>query len=88
MFVLMAYDVSSKRAGRILKTARRYLNWVQNSVLEGEITAGDMKALKRERGESIDPEHDSVLFYTWREPWQLSRYAMGPDQPAERSNFI
>ena len=88
MFVLMAYDVSSKRAGRILKTARRYLNWVQNSVLEGEITAGDMKALKRELEAVLDPGYDSVLFYTWREPWQLSRDAMGPIQPAERSNFI
>ena len=87
MFVLMAYDASSKRVGRILRTARRYLNWVQNSVLDGEITAGALKALKRELGEIIDPEHDSVLFYVWAEGRYTSRGCLGVQREA-RANFV
>ena len=46
MFVLMFYDVGEKRVGKVLKTARRYLTWIQNSVLEGELTPASMAALK------------------------------------------
>lgn len=34
----MVYDVNEKRVNKVLKIGRKYLNWVQNSVLEGEIT--------------------------------------------------
>ena len=87
MFVLMAYDANGKRVGRILKTARRYLNWVQNSVLEGEITQGDLKALKRDLAGIIDPEYDRVLFYVWRAGRYNSREAMGA-AGEERGNFL
>ncbi len=83
----MVYDAGVKRVGPILKTARRYLNWVQNSVLEGEITQGDLKALKRDLASVINPEYDSVLFYIWRTGSYASREAMGPER-AVRSNFV
>ncbi len=87
MFVLMVYDAGVKRVGPILKTARRYLNWVQNSVLEGEITQGDLKALKRDLASVINPEYDSVLFYVWRTEHYASREALGVER-AVRSNFV
>ena len=45
MFVLMFYDVGEKRVGRVLKTARRYLTWIQNSVLEGDLSPATFEAL-------------------------------------------
>ena len=35
MFVIMVYDVNQKRVAKVLKIARKYLNWVQNSVFGG-----------------------------------------------------
>jgi CRISPR-associated protein Cas2 len=38
MFVILVYDFDKKRVAKALKIARKYLYWVQNSVLEGEIS--------------------------------------------------
>ena len=31
------YDVGEKRVGKMLNYCRKYLNWIRNSVFEGEI---------------------------------------------------
>ena len=46
MFILMFYDVGEKRVNKVLKTARRYLTWIQNSVLEGDLTPAGFESLK------------------------------------------
>lgn len=66
MFVLMFYDVGEKRVAKVLKTARRYLTWIQNSVLEGDLTPATFERLKTDVKKVLDLEYDSVLFYTWR----------------------
>jgi CRISPR-associated protein Cas2 len=66
MFVIMVYDVESKRVGKVLKTARKHLYWVQNSVLEGNINESSYKKLKLELSQIIDSDYDSVIFYTFR----------------------
>ncbi|MBC7195172.1 MAG: CRISPR-associated endonuclease Cas2, partial [Caldisericia bacterium] len=38
MYVIMVYDVNEKRVNKVLKIGRKYLNWIQKSVLEGEFT--------------------------------------------------
>lgn len=63
MFVILAYDVASKRTGRVMKIAKKYLNARQRSVFEGFITEGQLKALKKEIAEVIEPEKDSVIMY-------------------------
>ena len=47
MYVIAVYDVGQKRVGKMLKLCRRYLNWIQNSVFEGEITDVKLKELNR-----------------------------------------
>ena len=61
----MVYDVNEKRVGKVLKTSRRYLVRVQNSVFEGEITPGRLNSLKAELSKIINENEDSVLFYIW-----------------------
>ncbi|HPO28372.1 MAG TPA: CRISPR-associated endonuclease Cas2, partial [Petrotogaceae bacterium] len=34
----MTYDIGEKRVSKVHKITKRYLNWVQRSVFEGEIT--------------------------------------------------
>ena len=37
MYVIMVYDVSVQRVAKVLHIGRRYLTWVQNSVMEGPL---------------------------------------------------
>ena len=48
MFVIVVYDINRKRVGRALKICRNYLDHVQKSVFEGNITEGQLKQLKNE----------------------------------------
>ena len=77
MFVIMVYDVNSKRVAKILKTSRRYLLRVQNSVFEGEITLGKLNALKNEIAAIINDDEDSVIFYVWRNKFYSRRECIG-----------
>jgi CRISPR-associated protein Cas2 len=77
MFVLMFYDVGEKRVGKVLKTARRYLTWIQNSVLEGDLTPAQLESLKIDIGKVIAKDYDSVLLYIWRVERYMQRDIMG-----------
>jgi CRISPR-associated protein Cas2 len=66
VFVILVYDFAEKRVAKALKTARKYLHWVQNSVLEGEISQANYVKLKMEMKQLVDPSEDSVIFYTFR----------------------
>jgi CRISPR-associated protein Cas2 len=77
MFVILVYDFGEKRVAKALKIARKYLHWVQNSVLEGEITNANYEKLKRELHKLMDETEDSVIFYTFRTTRYTSRESMG-----------
>ena len=80
MFVIMVYDVGQKRVAKMLKTGRRYLTWVQNSVLEGQLSPGVFAKLKKDVKKIIDEEEDSVIFYTWRSEQYTTREIMGVER--------
>jgi len=73
----MVYDVNQKRINKVLNTARKYLEWIQNSVLEGEITEAKFERLKREIELIIDEEEDSVIFYIMRTTKYSERQIIG-----------
>lgn len=77
IYVILVYDVNVSRVGKVLKTARRYLHWVQNSVLEGELTEATYRRLKMELGNIINPQEDSVLFYILGSGRYTKRELMG-----------
>lgn len=83
MFVLMFYDVGEKRVAKVLKTSRRYLTWIQNSVLEGDLTPATLERLKADVKKVLDLEYDSVLFYTWRSERYMSREVVGVERGVE-----
>jgi len=58
----MVYDINEKRVNKVLKIGRKYLDWIQNSVLEGEITDAKFEKLKLELKKVIKEEEDSVVF--------------------------
>lgn len=63
MFVIITYDVSEKRVGKVCKKLREYLDWSQNSVFEGEITKGNLVKCLSELNRIIDKNEDSVYLY-------------------------
>ncbi len=66
MFLILVYDFGEKRVAKALKISRKYLHWVQNSVLEGEISEANLVKLKKELLSILVPEEDSVILYTFR----------------------
>lgn len=77
MFVIVVYDVGEKRVAKVLKICRKYLTWVQNSVLEGEISEASFKKLKLELKKAIKESEDSVIFYILRTTKYSERETMG-----------
>ena len=63
MYVIITYDVQQKRVAKILKICKKYLNHIQKSVFEGNITELKLRNLKNELSEFILPQYDSVIIY-------------------------
>ncbi len=80
MYIIMVYDIAENRVNKVLKTARKYLTWIQNSVLEGEITPAKYQRLKHELEQIIDKNHDSIKFYILRDQKQLKTETLGQEK--------
>ncbi|WP_096231032.1 CRISPR-associated endonuclease Cas2 [Thermoanaerobacterium sp. RBIITD] len=83
MFLILVYDVNEKRVNKVLKTCRKYLNWVQNSVLEGEISDANLKKLKLELSGIINTDEDSIILYLLRTTKYSEREIMGLEKGGE-----
>lgn len=76
MYVILVYDIDSKRVAKMLKLCRRYLNWIQNSVFEGEITAVKLRELIHE-AKGIMVEKDSLIVFKSRDEKWLDKEVHG-----------
>jgi len=77
MFVILAYDVASKRTGKVLKLVKKYLHPRQRSVFEGFITEGKLNALKKELAFTVDPQKDSIVIYRLESSKYIQREELG-----------
>ena len=80
MYVILVYDIGEKRVGKMLKLCRRYLNWVQNSVFEGEITEVKLKELLVSAKKIMEIENDSILVFKSREERWLEKEVIGKEK--------
>lgn len=80
MYVIAVYDVASERTGKMLKLCRQYLNWVQNSVFEGEITEVKLKELILESKSIMDESYDSFILFKNRQPNWLDKQVIGKEK--------
>jgi CRISPR-associated protein Cas2 len=80
MYVIAMYDVGQKRVGKMLKLCRRYLNWIQNSVFEGEITEVKLLELKYQAMLIIDEETDSLIIFKTRQEKWLDKEIVGHER--------
>ncbi len=77
MYIILVYDVGQKRCGKMLKLCRRYLNWIQNSVFEGEITEAKLTELKYKASSIMDDETDSIIIFKTRQEKWLAKEIVG-----------
>ncbi|MHA1280823.1 MAG: CRISPR-associated endonuclease Cas2 [Candidatus Helarchaeota archaeon] len=85
MYALLVYDVGEKRVGKMLKLCRRYLNWIQNSVFEGEITEIKLKELQSKAKKIMELEEDSLIIFKSRDEKWLEKEIVGKEKnPLER----
>lgn len=64
MYVILVYDIGEKRVGKMLKLCRQYLNWIQNSVFEGELSEVKLNELKVKAKRIMDVESDSLIIFS------------------------
>jgi len=80
MYCILVYDVGTERVGKMLKLCRRYLNWIQNSVFEGELTELKLKELVYEARQLMDEDHDSLILFTSRNARWLDKQIIGQER--------
>ena len=80
MYCILVYDVGEKRVVKMLKLCRQYLNWIQNSVFEGELTEFKLKELTFKMKEIMDEAYDSVIIFSSRNERWLDKQIIGVDK--------
>ena len=69
--------VELKRVAKVCKYLRQHLNWVQNSVFEGELTKAQLARVKSGLFTIIDESEDSVLIYQMRHEKWMDKQVIG-----------
>ncbi|MBY0347388.1 MAG: CRISPR-associated endonuclease Cas2 [Hydrotalea flava] len=87
MYIILVYDIEQKRVGKMLKLCRIYLNWIQNSVFEGEITEVKLKELIVKAKIMMDIKTDSLIIFKSRQEKWLEKQVIGKEKN-EVDNFI
>ncbi len=86
MYVILVYDIEEKRVVKMLKLCRRYLNWIQNSVFEGELSDVKLKELLHEAKLIMKEEKDSIIVFKSRQGKCATQQQMkGPINPAPKN---
>ena len=80
MYVLLVYDIKERRVGKMLKLCRQYLNWIQNSVFEGEISEVKLKELLLKAETFLDLDEDSVIIFKSRTREWLQKEVLGQER--------
>ncbi|MEM6396712.1 MAG: CRISPR-associated endonuclease Cas2 [Bacteroidota bacterium] len=87
MYVIAVYDVAAERTSKMLKLCRQYLNWIQNSVFEGELSPVQLLELEAAAKEIMDLSYDSFIIFTNTHVHRTDRRIIGCKR-AEDGQFL
>jgi CRISPR-associated protein Cas2 len=87
MYVILVYDFGERRVSKMLKLCRKYLNWVQNSVFEGEISELQLKQLEASAKDFMDPDEDSIIIFSSRSQMFMDKRIIGVERNTT-DNFL
>lgn len=85
--MILVYDFGEKRVNKMLKLCRRYLNWIQNSVFEGEISEVRLKELLMSCDKFMDKSEDSVIVFSGPSQVSLNKHIIGKER-SSIDNFL
>lgn len=87
MYAIIVYDVSTERVAKVCYFLRQFMNWIQNSVFEGELTKSELERIKEGLKGLISEEQDSVILYILRTDELLDKEVIGVKK-SETDNII
>jgi CRISPR-associated protein Cas2 len=87
MYIIAVYDVGEHRVVKMLKLMRRYLNWIQNSVFEGELSEVQLIELIHKCKLIMETQHDSLIIFSSREQKWLEKKIIGREK-SSLDNFL
>jgi len=79
--------MGEKRVAKMLKHCRKYLNWIQNSVFEGEITEVKLKEMLLEARRIMHEKEDSLIIFKSRDERWLDKQVIGQERMST-DNFL
>lgn len=80
MYVILVYDIGENRVVKMLKLCRQYLNWIQNSVFEGELSPSQLRELKFKARQIMDKDYDSLIIFSSRNREWLKKEVIGREK--------
>ena len=83
MYVILVYDFGERRVAKMLKLCRKYLNWIQNSVFEGEISEVRLSAAKA----FMKEDEDSIIVFKGSSQCSLEKKIIGKER-CSIDNFL
>ena len=85
--MILVYDCGEKRVGKMLRLCRKYLNWIQNSVFEGEISEVKLKELVINAEKFMEKDEDSLIIFSGRSEKWLDKQIVGKER-SSIDNFL
>lgn len=86
VYVVVVYDMEANRTQKMLKFLRRYLTHVQNSVLEGDVTEGDLEEIRSGVDDLLNTGESTIIYRVSSEK-MVERTVFGED-PAADDQFL
>jgi len=80
MYIILVYDIGTKRVNKMLRLCRRYLNWIQNSVFEGELTKIQLRELILSAKKIMNNDDDSMIIFTSRQDSWMEKQVIGKEK--------
>lgn len=80
MYLILVYDIGEKRVAKMLKLCRQYLNWIQNSVFEGDLTDAQLQELLFRAKNIMLASHDSIILFKSRSEKWLEKEVIGKEK--------
>lgn len=87
MYVIAVYDVGERRVVKMLKLLRKYLNWIQNSVFEGELSEVQLMEMIYKSKEIMIESEDSLIIFSSRSQKWLDKQIIGKEKNS-LDNFL
>lgn len=77
MYAIIVYDIKVDRVNKVKGYLRKHLNWIQNSVFEGDVTQSELEEIKKGLKEIINKKEDSVIIFVVRSEKAFKRQVLG-----------